>query len=109
MCSFATRSDHDFSQAILSFVKAQAGLIAPQPGRTHFNLSPTRGDAPHPRPDAAGEPVGGSSLVAAGRHSLSAVAAVSAETRAAAGDPQPLVAQAKPAAATAFDANPVRA
>lgn len=38
MCCFATRSSIDFNIAMLRFVAAHAGLIAPQPGRTHFNL-----------------------------------------------------------------------
>lgn len=38
MCDFAPRNSYDFSQAILGFVRAQAGLIPPQP-RIHFDLS----------------------------------------------------------------------
>lgn len=64
MRCFATRNGTEFSLAMLRYVSATAGLITPDPGRTHFNLSPSRGASP--QNGAAGEPVG-VSLVSADR------------------------------------------
>ncbi len=44
MCAFSLPPGMDFSTAMLRFVAAPAGCIAPQPGRVHFNLNRSADD-----------------------------------------------------------------
>lgn len=60
MCSFASHSAIEFSQALGRFAIATAGLIAPRPGRVHFNLSASRDACLRQPPGVASGPPAGS-------------------------------------------------
>jgi len=106
MCVF-TPSSIDFSIALGRFAIATAGLIAPQRGRTHFNLSATSGSSLPVTAVAAAAPGCQPHDLPSPGAALDCLSAadVPADTRAAPGAPQPLLAEAKPGAVNAFDLN----
>lgn len=65
MCTFATANHAAFQIAMLRFVSAHAGLIEPQPGRTHFNLNARTCESPKASQAGACQPVGGDGLASA--------------------------------------------